>query len=822
VRLNKLSSLLTLSLAMAAVCGLNLLTGCAAGTAATGVDQVTEQTTAGISGVVHGGQNPIGGSSLTLWQTTTGGYGAAATSLNTTSTLANGSFNFPAKTYSCPPGAYDYITASGGDPSGTTTNDTNTGILLVAMLGSCTGIGGSTDISINEVTTVAAAYALSGFALDSGGTVQIGTTTTNTQGLSDAAANAALLANFTYGTANVSTSTLLLPTAMLNTLANSLAACVNTASTSSSLSTACLNLYNYTTPPNTSTKPADTFQAALNMAHYPGSNVTNIVGLGSSFGAFQPTVASGNGSTTAQNDLTLGIEIPNPTQEGAATAPVGIAVDNTDDVWIVGGIGTADNYITETTSSSAGLATTNATVSSLPTTDTLRYGAFDTSGNLWMSLKSKTGAGVVELSATGISPSGTYTLDTYNASTTTPAGDADLDQNTYYVAIDGSNNIWTASYGAQGNCTAAGTLVSATNCEIVEFPGAAPATPVYTFGSNSLGPVTAPTVRGAAADASSNTSYAGNVWFANDGITNATTGATATAGTTVQIFTPGSSTTAASVNNVTVTGASGITAVALDSASGAWVTGTASNTLVHVSASGGTVAAATAATASGVASATSTPETASTPAAIGGLNAPTYDAVDGAGNVWVLNPGYNTVVEYSPSYSSNAGGYLSPLYGFSPTLPVVGIYQYTVSTAGQAEFYGPNNLVAGDTVVLSGFTTSTGTFLNGQTVTVLSSPASTTNHFYANVTGYNTTTAVGKTADTGVGTIPTGGLFTCSGSTTVTCGLVDEPMNGASSIAIDRAGSVWVLGGNGALTEIIGTAAPTNPVLAKGQYGVEP
>jgi len=831
---------------MASTCGLNLLTGCAVGTAATSVTSNTDRVATTISGNVHGGQNPVGGSVVKLWETTTTGYGVAPSATlvaSTTTASGTGAFSFPTANVpaNCTTGPFAYITASGGDPTGATTNNLNTGILLVAMLGSCSTTGANTNVTINEVTTVAAAYALSGFATDVSGTIGIGAPSTNSQGLKDAVANAALLANTATGTANPSTSSLLLPTAMLNTLGNSLAACVNTSSTASSLSSACSSLYAYTTPPvgSSPAAPTDTFGAALNMAHYPGNNVTNIVSLGATAGAFQSTVVSGNGSTTAQNDLTLGIAIPNSTQQGAATAPVGIAIDNTDDVWIIGGIGSSANYITEVTDSAAGLVTTNATVSSLATNETLRYGAFDTSGNLWMSLKSHTGAGVVELPS-GSGPSGTYTQYTFNASTTTPAGDADLDQNTYYVAIDGSNNVWTASYGAAGNCTAAGTLVSATNCEVVEFPASAPGTPVYTFGSNALGPVSDPSVRGMAADASS-TAYAGNIWSTNYGFTEATTGqGTGVNGYTVSILTPATSSTAASNKVVTIGSATSPTGIALDSLSGAFVTATATSNLYYISGDGTTtVSTVNPSTPAGISNSagnysctnaspcnSGTPFTTPTTGApaTGALNGPTYDAVDGAGNVWILNPGNLSVVEYNPVYSNGAfstssGQYLSPLYGFSPTLPVVSLYAYAVTTGGVATLYGSNNLVAGQTVTLSGFTTANGTFLNGQTVTVLS--GGTTSKFTANVTGYNSVTAVSKTTDTGLGTITGGGLFTCTASST-TCGVVDAVMVGPSSIAIDRAGSVWTLSSTGTLLEIIGAAAPTNPILAKGQYGVEP
>ena len=55
------------------------------------------------------------------------------------------------------------------------------------------------------------------------------------------------------------------------------------------------------------------------------------------------------------------------------------------------------------------------------------------------------------------------------------------------------------------------------------------------------------------------------------------------------------------------------------------------------------------------------------------------------------------------------------------------------------------------------------------------------------------------------------------------------PLYQASYVAVDRSGALWVLSsGTGTGTslanvvQILGVAGPTNPVLAKGQYGVKP
>jgi hypothetical protein len=74
-----------------------------------------------------------------------------------------GNFNLTG-TYICPAAPNDqvYLVATGGDPGG----GTNANLALMAAPGTYSGLSSGSFISINEVTTVAAAYALSGFMTD--------------------------------------------------------------------------------------------------------------------------------------------------------------------------------------------------------------------------------------------------------------------------------------------------------------------------------------------------------------------------------------------------------------------------------------------------------------------------------------------------------------------------------------------------------------------------------------------------------------------------------------------------------------------------------
>ena len=189
------------------------------------------------------------GAVVNLYATTSNGYGAAPALLATATTASDGSFHF-ASAAACPSGQQAYVTALGGDPG----SGTNPNYLLMAALGDCANVSSATVIWIDEVTTIAAAFALRPF-ISIGGTadapiVQIGAPATNNgsigsctaiagvtagctaAGLSHAFANALNLANsvsvngvnpngtaYQVAPSNPSGS---VPSALINSLANSL------------------------------------------------------------------------------------------------------------------------------------------------------------------------------------------------------------------------------------------------------------------------------------------------------------------------------------------------------------------------------------------------------------------------------------------------------------------------------------------------------------------------------------------------------------------------------------------------------------------------
>jgi hypothetical protein len=303
-------------------CLLLALTGCGMGPLTTG--PTPGGLVSGLSGVVHGGQNPITSSVIRLMAPATNGYGGTPSVLATTSSdPVTGAFTLPS--YKCPtPDQLVYIEASGGNPGA----GNNVAIDEVALLGNCSTLSSNTKVVISEVTTVAAAYALAPFASVTATTVNIGTTSTNITGLNNAFGPANNLVSYTTGAANGATAVpnMVLPTQLLNTIANILSACVNTTATTPM---ACSTLFTDTTVGGVA--PINTFQAALNIALHPGANVSGTTGLyslASTNPPFQPAMTS----ASAPNDFTLAIGYTNAGI--AAYGTIDVAIDSKGNAWI--------------------------------------------------------------------------------------------------------------------------------------------------------------------------------------------------------------------------------------------------------------------------------------------------------------------------------------------------------------------------------------------------------------------------------------------------------------------------------------------------------
>jgi hypothetical protein len=252
-----------LSLFAASTLAFPLLTGCGMGH----IDTTT--LSPGFHGKVFGGQQPIGQSTITVWQAGTTDYGTGAAQLDQVQSDNNGNFTFPADDYTCPtPDTQVYITAAGGNPS---PGIPNPNVLLAAGLGNC-ATAQQQFVIINEVTTAATAYALGRFldpAYTSSGTSGFGAPPADANYIALSNTHTIpMLVDLPSGTARPSGDGVTREDTRLNTIANILAACVNNASL-------CANLFNNTNNIDGNT-PRNTLQAAVSMSLMPTQNVSNL------------------------------------------------------------------------------------------------------------------------------------------------------------------------------------------------------------------------------------------------------------------------------------------------------------------------------------------------------------------------------------------------------------------------------------------------------------------------------------------------------------------------------------------------------------------
>jgi hypothetical protein len=278
-----------------------------------------------------GGQQPISGAQVRLYAAGTGGNASAATNLMGTgtgstatfvTTASDGTFSINAD-YTCPATTSGYVpqvylVATGGNP-GLTPAVNDTSIVMLDVLGPCNALNlnSNSKLTINEVTTVAAAWALSGFATSA---TNIGSTSTNNSGLANAFLNAQLIADRSTGVSPGSTlaSTNVIETGKVYALADVIASCVNSDGT-----TACQSLFT-TSGVCSSSCTSDTFSAALQIVKNPGVNVPNIYKL---IPADQPYATS---LALAPNDWTLSMTVTG----GGLNSPTELAIDTAGNVWV--------------------------------------------------------------------------------------------------------------------------------------------------------------------------------------------------------------------------------------------------------------------------------------------------------------------------------------------------------------------------------------------------------------------------------------------------------------------------------------------------------
>ena len=412
------------------------LAGCGTAVTTAGTSSSPLIPGAALHGKVYGGQQPLVGASVYLYAAGNSGYGSAYTYTTGTSLLGthtvttdvSGSFNITGD-YTCPSSTTEiYIEAVGGTADGVT-GDANPNVIMLAALGPCGNLSSSSYITMNELTTVASVWALSPFMT---GPANIGTSTTNSIGLTNAFNSVNTLVNIGYGQLNTTTlpAGATIPTAELNTLGNILAACVNQAKGGvAGDNSSCGNLFYYATPPN-GTAPTNTLMAALDIALNPGNNVANIFLIASKYAQFGPTTLSSH-----PTDWTVSIRYTGNAALTATTVPNGIAADQSGNIWVTNDAG-------------SNLVKLSPTGTLLASYTDEGYGpiAIDQLGNAWASYTY----------LNKITPTGTAT---------TYSGGGLYDGGVDAIAVDGSENIWASSvkYNARGTTITGSYLSEFTN-----------------------------------------------------------------------------------------------------------------------------------------------------------------------------------------------------------------------------------------------------------------------------------------------------------------------------------------------------------------------
>jgi hypothetical protein len=260
-----------------------LIAGCA-------VNPAASPASITLAGRIHGGQQPVSGANIQLYAAGGGSRPSSLAIMNPTRSDSQGNFSLTGL-YTCPsPSIEVYLVAMGGDP-GLGANNPNLG--MMAALGPCGNLTASQFIWVDEATTVASVEALSTymFAYNSMGP-DVGDPTKFT-------AQFALVNQYVNIATGSAPGPALPPgydasTAMLYTLSNVLASCINSSGGVAGDGSACGQLFTLTTQSsvNGGASPSDTLSAMIQIAHYPTNNVSGIFNLSTATGPFQPTLAS--------------------------------------------------------------------------------------------------------------------------------------------------------------------------------------------------------------------------------------------------------------------------------------------------------------------------------------------------------------------------------------------------------------------------------------------------------------------------------------------------------------------------------------------------
>ena len=562
-----------------------------------------------LHGNVHGGQQPINGAHVYLLAADSSAYGNPSVSLLTSgstglsdsigayvATAADGSWDITGD-YTCTPNTQVYLYAAGGDPGA----GVNSAASLMAVLGSCPGSGTFASsvpyVTINEVSTVAAAYAMSGYAVDSLHVASSGTPLA-LKGIANAFANASNLADLPSGNVLAATpnGNGTVPLQQVNLLADIIASCVNSVGPGSA--TCSLLLGDATSDGTTGgTAPTDTASAMINIAHNPGANLSDLFNLPATNAPYLPTPsvqpndltislqftgaginqpssvafdASGNawvtnaGNNTITAVSSLGVSYgASPFSGNGVSSPTQVVLDASNNVWVANSGGAS---LSEFDNSGNALGASPFTGGGISFPDSL---AFDASGDLWTT--SPVSNTVTLVGSAGWSAPSAITQDGLTYPTA--------------VSVDQSGNAWIVNQGANSL-----TILSNTGTPLANSPV---------------------TGNGMASPAAVSIDAAGNAWIANYGGDSLTVIAQNGSPLSGSPFSGG--------------GLSSPIGTAFDGAGNVWVANSAGNGVTELNSAG-------------------TPAVGS-PFVATSMSSASFIAVDGAGSVWLANPANNSLTE---------------------------------------------------------------------------------------------------------------------------------------------------------------------------------
>jgi len=358
------------------------------------------------------GQQPVIAASVQLYAVGNAGNGSAATALLQTAAVTGTDGTFTVSDdYSCPSAQTSVYLLSNGGQSGAGAA-ANPSLWLMTALGPCGSIAANSNFVLNEVTTAASVGALAPFMSSSG---NVGASSGNAVGLASAFLTAMNLVNVNSGTSPGAAvpSTLTVPTAKLNLLANALASC-----TTSSGGSSCSALFSAA---GAGGSPAtNTLDAALNIARTPGSNVSAIYALAHANAVFSPALSA------VPPDLML----HNTVSGGGMASPASLSIAASGNVWV----SSYFNAVSEFSPSGAAIFPSGVTGSGLNQS----YGmALDAAGNVWIA-NEQTSPNAGSGDVAELSPSGSP------LKTALTAGGIDFP---IAAAADPNGNIWFANYG---------------------------------------------------------------------------------------------------------------------------------------------------------------------------------------------------------------------------------------------------------------------------------------------------------------------------------------------------------------------------------------